>query len=126
MTKSLPGFTLVEVLVFLLIAVVFASTLISSASNFVKTRGVNSETIATKIASHEIESLRDTNFASLPPSGSISDQELTKLPGSSATRTINDYQSNQDIKQVVVSVSWTENEVPRNVTLETLITQNGL
>lgn len=126
MAKSLPGFTLVEILIFLLLAAVFATTLLSSAGNYAKTKGVNSETIATKIASREIEALRNTDFDSLPQSGTISDPELSKLSSSSASRTISNYQSDLDIKQVIVSVFWTENNTPQNVTLETLITKNGL
>ena len=126
MAKSLPGFTLVEVLIFLLLAVVFTATLLSSAGNYFKTRTVNSETVATKIASHEIETLRNTDFNLLPQSGAFSDPELTKLSGSSANRTISNYQSDLDIKQVTVIVTWTENNVSQNVSLETLISKNGL
>lgn len=126
MAKFLPGFTLVEILIFLLLAAVFATTLLSSAGNYFKTKIVNSETIATKIASHQIEALRNTDFNSLPLSGSFSDPELSKLSSSSANRTISNYQSDLDIKHVIVSVSWTENSIPQNVTLETLITKNGI
>lgn len=124
------GFSLIEVLLFLLVILVLITILLTSASSLSKTRGVHLESIANEIASCEIEQLRKTSFASLPGNGSIGPPcsgDLSKLPtGSTATRTVSNYQSDTDIKQIVTSVNWTENSVARNIAIDTLISRYGL
>lgn len=130
MSKLKSGFSLVEVLVFLFLVSVMATTLLASAGNYAKTRGVNSEGIAAKIASCDIEQLRNTNFSSLS-NGTVDvpspcNQDLSKLTQASAQRTITSYQSDPAIKQVIVSVDWTQSAIAQNVKLETLIGEYGL
>ena len=52
------GFSLIEVLLFLLIVLVLVTILLTSASNLSKTRQVNLDSIASEISSCEIEQLR--------------------------------------------------------------------
>ena len=128
--KVNPGFSLIEVLLFLLIVLVLVTILLTSASNLSKTRQVNLESVASEIASCEIEQLRKTDFSLLPGNGSIGapcNADLSKLPSAAtATRTTSDYQSDPDVKQVVVLVGWTENGVARNVKIDTIISRYGL
>lgn len=125
------GFTLIEVLLFLLVVLALVTILLSSAGSLTKTRSANLESIAAKIASCEIEGLRKLAFASLPGSGSVGapcDADLSKLPAGSATRTVAGYGSppDPDIKQITISVTWTEKGIAKNVKMDTLIYKYGL
>jgi type II secretory pathway pseudopilin PulG len=124
--RSHNGFTLVEVLLFLLLVLAMTTILLSSAGSLIKVKGVNLESIALAITDREIENIKNTAFAQLPQSGSFSDPDLSKLsPGAAATRTIADYQTDSQIKQVTVKVDWTENNVAKKVTVETLVYEYG-
>lgn len=131
-SKSQSGFSLIEVLLFLLVVLVLVTILLTSASSLAKTRGVRLESIATEIASCEIEQMRKNSFDSIaigPPTdiGAPCDQDLSKLPqGTTARRTVSLYQSDSDIKQVELSVDWTENGANRNIKIDTLISKYGL
>jgi hypothetical protein len=86
----------------------------------------NLQGVATRIASKEIEHLRDLDFANLPASGSFTDPDMAKLPAGSAIRTVSNYQSSAQIKQVNITVSWQINGANRDVKMETLIYQYGI
>ena len=89
-----------------------------------------SQQVAARIASCEIERLRKLDFASLPSTGIVDppcNADLSKLPDpKSATRTINDYLLDPDVKQVSIQVTWTESNVGKDVKIETLISKYGL
>lgn len=122
-----PGFSLIEVLLFMLMALAMATILINSLSGFSKTRAVNLEATASQIANREIENLKNTTFPSLPGSGSISDPDLTKLsPDATATRTVVNYQGDTDIKQITITVSWTEEGVAKQIEMVTLLYEYGV
>lgn len=120
------GFTLVEILISVVLIIAIISILFASSGTFISSRSVTLQSIATKIAAREMENLRKTDFASLPQSGQFSDPDLTKLPGGTATRTVSDYQSNPQIKQVQVEVNWQLNNAPKSLKLESLIYQYGI
>ena len=128
--KFLPGLNLVEVLLYILVVLGLFTVLLSSAGTLSKSFSSNLETTATIMDSCEIERLRKLDFASLPSSGALGlpcSQDLSKFPApNSATRTVSDYQNNPDIKQVVVTVTWTENGITKDAKVETLITKYGL
>ena len=124
------GFTLIEVLLFILVVLAMVTILLSTAGTFIRTRAVNLESVAARIASCEIERLRKLDFASLPSTGIVDppcNADLSKLPDpKSATRTINDYLLDPDVKQVSIQVTWTESNVGKDVKIETLISKYGL
>ena len=122
------GFTLIEILLALIFILVIIAILFSASGTFTTSRSSNLQSIAAKIASREIETLRNTSFDSLPSSGPISDSDLSKLPSGTASRTILDYGSPADpkIKQVSIQVNWTFNGAPREIKMDTLISENGL
>lgn len=128
MHKNQPGISLIETLLFVLIVLAITTILLTTAGSFSKTLGVSLNTRAAKIASREIETLRNTPFASLPGSGAITDPELAKLPSGTATRTVVDYGSppDPDIKLVTVTINWTESGGTKNVVFDTLIYKYGL
>lgn len=121
------GFSLVEVLLFMLLALAMATILINSLSGFSKTRAVNLEATASQITNREIENLKNTSFSSLPASGAISDSDLAKLsPDAAATRSVTNYQGNTNIKQITITVSWTEEGVAKQIEMVTLLYEYGV
>lgn len=124
------GFTLVEVLLFLLVVLVLTTILLTAAASLVKTRGVHLDSIASQIASCEIEELRKIAFVSLPTTGNIGppcDADLAKLPPpATAERTVVDFQTDPDIKQITIAVNWTESGITQEIKMETLISKYGL
>lgn len=124
--NSKAAFTLIEVLLSMFFLIAMVTILLSASGTLLHTRTSNLQTIATKIATKQIENLRNTAYASLPGSGTFADSDLSQLPQGTATRTIANYQSSADIKDVLVIISYIENGSPRNVNLETLIYKNGL
>lgn len=124
--RTKNAFSLIEVLIAVAIIAILGFILLTTSGTLTQTHSSNLQTIASKIASLEIETLRETNFASLPGSGSISDTNLNKLPSGTATRTITNYQGNSSIKEVQITVSWTWNGSPRQYQIASLIYENGI
>ena len=131
---SKPGFTLIEIALSLVFILAMIVILLTASGTFRTTRKGNLQGVATKIASRQIENLRNTAFASLPncpsPTGcsitSAEEPDLSKLPSGSATKTLDDYEASTKIKQVLIKVNWTENTAPQEIKIETLISENGL
>jgi len=117
---------LIEVLMALLFSATLAILLLITASTLTQTYKSNVQSVAARIATKEIETLRKTDYASLPSSGPFTDPDLSKLTSSSANLTINSYQSSPDVKQATVTINWIQNGSPRQVILDTLIYKNGL
>ena len=137
-----PGFSLVEVLLYLIVVMALVVILLSAAGVLKKTRGADLETIATGIASCDIEKLRLLSFPPTPPATPIPpcDQNLTSLPAASFIRTVVDYggcppepscppapsPADPNIKKVTITISWTESSVTNSITSQTLISKYGL
>lgn len=124
--KFATAFTLVEILITVFIILVLGIILLTTSGTLTQRHSSNLQSIAAKVASKEIERLRDIDYASLPTSGPVSDSDLSKLPTGAATRTITNYQSSTVIKQVSVTVTWEINGANRQVSMDTLIYQNGI
>lgn len=124
--KLRSGFSLVEILLSIFLILALISVLLTTSASYYQTHRSNLQQLAMSIASKQMETLRNTAFASLPPSGSFADSDLSRLPQSTATRTITNYQSNTKIKLATITVSWTESGVTKNAKLETLISETGL
>jgi Tfp pilus assembly protein PilV len=124
--KNKTGFSLIEIVLSLFFIIALATILFSASGTLLNSRSGNLETVASKIAAKQVENLRNTDFASLPGSGTFADTNLSQLPQGSATRTITNYQSSPDVKDVSITVAYTENGAPKQVKMETLIYKNGL
>lgn len=122
------GFSYIEVVLSLFLVLAMLTILFTSSGTLWTRRKSNLQSIAAKIASREIESLRNTDFASLPSTGSLSDPDLAKLPTGAATRTVSNYGSPPDptIKLITINVTWTERDISQEISLDTLISENGL
>lgn len=125
-----PGFSYVEILLSLFLILALVAILLTTSATYIHSRRTNLQTIATKMASCEIERLRKLAFSQLPAVDGQFDAactaDLSKLPSSSTLRTITDYGGNSKIEQVTVQVNWTEKGNAQQIKLETLISENGL
>src|SRR3989338_10491422 len=124
--KRRLGFTLIEIVLSLFLILGIIAIFLSAAATYISMRNSSLQAKATKIATREVENLRNTAFASLPASGSFSDSELAQLPSGVATRTIEDYQGSDKIKQATITIDWIEKSAPKKILIETLISENGL
>ena len=128
-----PGFSYVEILLSLSLILALVAILLTTSATYIHSRRTNLQTIATKMASCEIERLRKLAFASLPANGTGAidascTANLSKLPAGTTTRLVADFGSpaNPKIKQITVAVNWTEKGNAQQIKLETLISENGL
>ncbi len=125
--KFKEGFTLIEILVALFVVVILGILLLTTSGTITQRHSSNLQSIAAKVASKEIERLRDIGYSQLPTSDPITgDPDLAKLPSANAQRTITNYLDAPEIKLVSITVSWQLNGANRQVLMETLIYQYGL
>ncbi len=135
--KSKRGFSLIEILIAFFLIVSLVAILFSSSGTLFTTRSSKLQTVAAKIASDEIENLRNIAFTSLPTAGadracSTSDPNLSKLKGPATCREdVSNYDGKSDaltdIKQFTVKINWkTDNGADQNINMDALIYRNGL
>ena len=122
--RSHKGFSLIEVLVTIaLISVVLVMHYMIVNTN-AAAQSSQYKDLALKIANHKIEDLRALGYSNLPVSGSFADSLLASLPTGTGALAVSNY--NAQIKQVTVTVSWTDPvQGARSVALDTLISQNS-
>jgi len=131
MPKLKSGFTLIEILISLILILAIILVLFASTGTLNASRGSNLQSVATKIASRQVETLRKTAYSSLPtcplPDGCpLSDSDLSKLPSASAKQFIDAYSRSADIKLATVEVDWTVSGAPKQIKIETLIYKSGI
>ena len=123
--KSQNGMSLIEVIIsmFMIAALlVFYTSALNLVALSKKTR---KENIAYHIANKQMEDLRNTAFASLPASGTISDSMLSQIPSGSGGYTVSSYAGFSGMKEMVVTVSWNDG-ISRQVILKSLAGNGGL
>ncbi len=81
--------------------------------------------VAHHVASKKIEELRQTNFDSLPPSGTFSDPALNELPGALAELSVSNYLGIVDMKHIKVTISWDESGGRKIYALDTVISRGA-
>ena len=128
--RLLPGFSYVEILLSMFLILALVAILLTTSTVYIHSRRTNLQTIATKMASCEIERLRKLAFSQLPTVDGQFDAsctaDLPKLPAGTTLRLVADFGSNPKIKQITTAVSWTEKGSSQQIKLETLISENGL
>lgn len=120
------GFMLIDLLLTLVFATTLIMLLLVTATTLTQTYKSNLQSVAARIATKEVENLRQTTYASLPLSGSFSDPDLSKLPSGSTNLTISSYLTSADIKQATITVNWIQNGAVKQIILNTLIYKNGI
>src|SRR3990167_3024907 len=127
-----PGFSYVEILLSMFLILAFIAILLTTSTVYIHSRRTNLQTMATKMASCEVERLRKLPFSQLPTLDGQFDAtctaDLSKLPAGTTLRLIAGYGSpaNPKIKQITTAVNWTEKGLAQQIKLETLISENGL
>jgi len=135
--RARPAFSLVEILLALFIVAALLTIILTSAGTLKTGYRSNLQSLATKIASRDIENLRKMSFASLPAdtgSTCLSDyaSDLSKLPNPCHTRSVTNFQNDVDIKQITTTITWYETGAQQCVLstciikMSTLIYKNGL
>ncbi|MCL4367048.1 hypothetical protein M1563_02675 [Patescibacteria group bacterium] len=126
------GVSVIElVLVTVIIAALalLVANLPSSVSSINRSRH---SSIAKDIATRELEYLRKLSYDSLSNgTNNFTDPDLTSLPKSTASYTVNDCQepaciNGEKAKIVTVSVAWNESGDDKTVDLSTIVSQGGL
>lgn len=126
------GISLIEILL-VVVALGFIVMLLSnipSAINLIQRSKYLG--LAREIATKQIEDKRQMDFSSLVnDSVGINDSRISFLPKASGTVAVEDCDSSictheESVKQVTVTINWTENSKNQQVILETLIGQGGL
>lgn len=135
-SNSQKGFSLLEIVLALFLVVSVAAILLTTGGSLFTTRSSRLQTTAARVASKEIEALRNADFASVTVGGSQplsnpSDSDLAKLPSSQASKTVSNYPDppespDPQMKRVTITVSWVDNNVTKTYTTDTLIFENGL
>src|SRR3989344_4769618 len=89
-----PGFSYVEILLSLFLIIALIAILLTTSTTYIHSRRSNLQTMATKMASCEIERLRKLDFSSVdsfPPSDPFDAScttDLSKLPAGTTVRLV--------------------------------------
>ncbi len=98
---------------------------ISALNTVALTRKLRYENLAYHAANKQMEVLRDTAYASLPASGTISDPMLAQIPSGAGSFTVSNYPGYGGMKELVVTVTWNVG-VAKSVVLRTLAGSGGI
>lgn len=128
---SRGGSDLIDISISTFLIMGLLSAVFAAAGTYRHIRKAQLETVATKIASRDIEYLRKFKYASLPGTATLTDPDIaTKLPsGSTGNRTVANYCNptcTTDAKKITEQVNWTEKGVARSITIVTVISKYGL
>lgn len=138
MIKKLPiklnqtGFSLVEVLLVVIIAVLIIFTISNIPSSLKLVGASEQESLAREIAAKKLDDLRNMPYENLANGEtSISDSRLGDLPGSSSSVSISDCSAqictnNEEMKLVEIKVNWTESGKVKNVAVSSFISEGGI
>lgn len=126
------GVSLIEAL----LVIVIVGTLVFLLANLPNALGLISKSkhlsLAREIATKQIEDKRTINYSNLVNDNSaIVDSRLNLLPQGAGTMEVKDCdplicKSGEKIKQIVVEVSWKDNNKNQKVTLSTMIGEGGI
>src|SRR3989344_2727838 len=124
------AYSLFEIVIALFLLGALVTILLTVSGTLFTTRSSRLQQIATKIATKDIEYLRNLSFASLPSTGPcnqpiLTDADLTKLPSGDCQRTVTNYLGSSQIKFVTVTVTWQE-KIQKRILLDTLVYKYGL
>ena len=125
MLLNQKGFSLAEIIVAIFMVLVLFSLAIMEVRALEISRTQRYEDVAYHVANKEMESLRATAFDNLPPSGSISDTNLSQIPSGLGSFTVSDYSGYSGMKEIIVTVSW-DDGANKSVVIRTLAGTGGI
>lgn len=123
------GSDLIDIALSLFIIVALITAVLTTAVTYKHIRKTQLQNTAAKVASKKIESLRNQPYSSLQ---NVTNQSssLPELPIGIQYLTITDDPTYPgtvpNIKHVTVQITWKEQTANREITLKTIISQNGL
>ena len=127
------GFSLVE----LVIAVSLVGVIVLIVGNIPNAirlvTSSESESVVRQVAAKKIEDIRAAGYENLPEQGTtaISDSRLSQLKSPSAFMVVDDCpvnicSSDEAVRQVTLTISWSEDGEPKTYQIVTLIGEDGL
>ena len=122
---KLAGFSLIEIALSLFVILAIITIVLTTSATYNTSRKSNLQGVAGKIATRQIETLRNTDYDSVS-SGTFNDTELAKLPNPSAAQTVSTYSGDANVKQVLIQIDWQEGGINKSLKMDTLIYRNGL
>lgn len=136
---------LIDIAMSMFIILILLLAVFSAAGTYRHIHRARLDNVATKVASREIERLRQLDYDLTPPFNpptytlaTTDDPDLVKLPNATATRTTSPYippdcyqvgctdPYSPDKKKITVTVTWVEQGQSRQVSLDTIVSRNGL
>lgn len=123
--KSQSGLSLIEVIISMGILLALFALYVAALNTLTATKHLRFENLAYHVANKKMEELRGTAFASLPSSGTISDAQLAEIPSGTGSFTIANYAGYSGMKEMTVTVTWTE-RVAKSVVIKTLVGTGGI
>jgi type II secretory pathway pseudopilin PulG len=126
-TTSEGGFTIVELVITIVIAgIIIPAVTIALTNLTVINLRARDQVLANMLAQNKVESLRSTGYNSLNNGTTSFTSELPNIMGSpkSASYTISTPQTG--LKQIDVSISYTEYKIARSVAFRTYISELGV
>ena len=130
--KNESGVSLIESLM----VVVMVGVIVALMANLPNAMGLinksNHLSLAREIASRQIENKRNINYANLVNDESaVVDPRMALLPNSNGTVLVEDCAleictNEEHVKQVMVTVSWKDNNKNQTITLKTFIGEGGI
>lgn len=130
--RSQKGFSIVEIVAFLFLAVVITVLVMTLPNSFNLVGESRHESLAKEAVAEKIEDLRSESFDNLANGTSaFFDPRLSKIPENSAQVLVEDCpsdicQNSEEIKKITVSVTWNEGVSEKKVEVTTLIARGGL
>lgn len=129
--RQANGTVMLELLVTtFLVGSVAISIFLALAYGYKITVAVNREQLVGQIAASEMEKIRTNGFANLtvPYNGPLlsNPPRLNLLPNAEASTQINLYLNNPALKEITVTVSWTEQGKNGSKSFTTLVSEQGL
>ena len=137
-----PGFSLVEMIVTIFLIAIISTILITSTNSLHTRRRTDLSALAGKIASSELERVRNLEFSSIAPysnrdcsSEFIQSSSPTYLPNCQISQTVYCYPlagadpnciPNPNVKQVSITIQLKYHNKTKTAVVETLISSGGL
>lgn len=120
---SHKGFSLIELMVAVVILAIAIFGIFQAYSvGFMGMADARDRTVATNYARKEMENIKNMSFDILDAYGEVINFTIPAPTKFSGTKTIEQWNSNDDLKEITVIVSWEDrNNIPKNVKLVTLI-----
>src|SRR5690242_15187277 len=100
--KHQAGMSLMEVIVTMFMLSVMLAFYIAALNTLAITKKTTYEDLAYHAANKQMETLRNTPFASLPSSGPFTDPQLSQIPSGSGSFEINSYTGYSGMKEIWV------------------------